>query len=165
MEKTNLIQRLRKPLGFANPFAFGASGPNGGLSDKALEKTLAAWSFDYMGAAQFEHGAVPEALSRIEQYAQEGRAFADCMPVRKIHEVFYLCEQSTEREVERRIWQLYRNERSLRVREYCGLRESLNHPERAEVVGWLELDNGYLFFTDETMFIRTLELFGVQGLD
>lgn len=164
MENTYLIQRLRKPLGFANPFAFGASGANGGLSDEALEKTLSIWSFDYMGAAQFEHGAVPEALSHIERYAQEGRAFADCMPMRKIHEVFYLCEQGTDREVERKLWQLYKNEQSLRLREHCGLRESLNHPETAEVVGWLELDNGYLFFTDETMFIRTLELFEVQVL-
>ena len=71
MKRTYLIQRLEKPrtLKIAgvelkdNPFSFGGGLRNGGLSKDATDLLRPLFSFDYMGAAEFEFGAVPEALS------------------------------------------------------------------------------------------------------
>ncbi len=49
MSRSRLIQRLNKPTGFTNPFAFGAGHPTGGLSDEAMKLLNSIFSFDYMG--------------------------------------------------------------------------------------------------------------------
>ncbi len=33
---------------------------------------------------------------------------------------------------------------------------------REDNIGWLELDNGYVFFTDEEAFQKTINLFGIK---
>ena len=38
---------------------------NGGLSSEAMDLIRGIWAFDYMGAAEFEFGAVPKALQKI----------------------------------------------------------------------------------------------------
>jgi hypothetical protein len=65
-----LIQRLEEPWGGMaqfkdNPFSFGGGLRNGGLSQEAMDLIRGIWSFDYMGSAEFEFGAVPEALNAI----------------------------------------------------------------------------------------------------
>ena len=50
-----LVQRVSKPKDYVNPF---------NNTDKAAQTTLMnVISFDYMGAAEYEHGAVNECLS------------------------------------------------------------------------------------------------------
>jgi hypothetical protein len=34
--------------------------------------------------------------------------------------------------------------------------------DKFRTVGWLELDNGYMFFSDKTMFERTCQLFDIE---
>jgi hypothetical protein len=68
--ETYLIQRLGRPhfrngTPFLNPFSFGGGQANGGLSDEAANMVAQVFSFDYMGSAQYEWGAVPKALSMI----------------------------------------------------------------------------------------------------
>jgi hypothetical protein len=71
MDRTRLIQRVRKPrvskLGL-NPFTFGAGG--GRLQPRAIELLEPVFTFDYMMAAEYEFGAVPEALNKILQHAK-----------------------------------------------------------------------------------------------
>lgn len=68
-----LVQRLRAPThGFEQEineaFSFGDGYKNGRLGEKAMKLLCSIFSFDYMGAAEFEFGAVPEALRHIATY-------------------------------------------------------------------------------------------------
>lgn len=84
METTKLIQRCTKPLhspmGIRNPFAFGAGG--GRLSDKALELLAPVLNFDYMMAAEYEFGAVPEGLNKIREGAEAKLLFFSTLDIK-----------------------------------------------------------------------------------
>lgn len=62
LKNTCLIQRLLKPnkSSLSNIFNFGGGLKNGGLSDDAISMLNPIFSFDYMGSAEFEFGAIPE---------------------------------------------------------------------------------------------------------
>ena len=78
METTKLIQRctapLHSPMGIRNPFAFGAGG--GRLSSQALDLLAPVLNFDYMMAAEYEFGAVPDGLNKIRQHADKKLFFS-----------------------------------------------------------------------------------------
>lgn len=168
MKLTYLIQRLCKPIGHPNPFAFGEAGlRNGGLSDEAMAQLKGIFSFDYMGAAEFEWGAVPAALKFIaEQASKRTPLFSkkDCVTSGVHSGVYYICPRPYEEGVKTIITTLLENERSLDLKEYCGLAERVKDPQgyKKENVGWLELDNGFFFFTDVEMYEKTKLLFGVK---
>ncbi|MDO8604191.1 MAG: hypothetical protein Q7K40_02205 [bacterium] len=63
-EGTRLIQRLKLPQKESLP-AFGGGLKHGGLSEKAWEIISAICSFDAMGASEFEMGALPEAIQKL----------------------------------------------------------------------------------------------------
>jgi hypothetical protein len=71
LRRSWLVQRLNTPHTGVwgkdkdNPFAFGGGLRNGGLSDTAMDLIRGIFSFDYMGAAEFEFGAVPTALDGL----------------------------------------------------------------------------------------------------
>ncbi len=73
MIKPYLIQRLKKPTNPKNgllskvveSFNFGGGYKNGGLSKDTMELIRNIFSFDYMGSAEFEYGALPKALDKI----------------------------------------------------------------------------------------------------
>lgn len=67
-----LIQRLQqvsKNRGPAalnpNAFSFGGGLKNGGLSDEAMSLFRELFRFDYMGAAEFEFGAIPKTFEHM----------------------------------------------------------------------------------------------------
>lgn len=156
MQRTYLIQRLNRPINYNNPFAFGGGLQNGSLSEKAMDLLRPIFSFDYMGAAQFEFGAVPAALGFIHEQAHQG------LLVSGVHrDVFYIAPTSYEEGVKQTIGQLLDDERSMRLAGRCGLAESLQEPETPRNVGWLELDNGFFLFIDQEMFEKTKQLFNV----
>jgi len=166
MEKTHLIQRLLKPLDQSNPLstkanAFGGGLKYGGLREETANLLSQIWTFDYMGSAEFEWGAVPNALSKIWNYTKGGRAKTGIVALPK--DVYYLCETEMERDVKKIIKRLYKNERRLHLKENCFLRESIDDQKYFEKYGgWLELDNGFMFFIDEEMYNNTLKLFGIN---
>ena len=45
---------------------------NGGLSNEAMDLIRGIWSFDYMGASEFEWGAIPKALGEIAKLKPDG---------------------------------------------------------------------------------------------
>ena len=77
MKTTTLIQRVCPPYPqtngpvVASPFSFGGGLRNGGLGKEAVELLGPIFSFAYMGAAEFEFGAVPEAFGKILTASQE----------------------------------------------------------------------------------------------
>ena len=76
MKRSYLIQRLNKPIKIEgngllatlqkNPISFGGGLRNGGFPQKAMDILRKVFEFDYMGSAEFEYGAVPEALAAIQ---------------------------------------------------------------------------------------------------
>ena len=68
MRDSRLIQRLKTPANPENPhnpFAFGGGYRNGGLNQEVMTFIKGFCRFDYMGAAEFEWGAVPEGLMKL----------------------------------------------------------------------------------------------------
>lgn len=128
MRRSWLIQRLISPRYEgeppAGPFTFGAGGS--GLSDEALSLLDGVWSFDYMGAAEYEFGAVARSLQDVAKKARREMLRASRFEV-DLNEVqpdwdlrkssykkdwpkavgsapvFLLCEPRQEAEIERRI--------------------------------------------------------------
>ena len=171
-----LVQRLRRPQSFDNPFSFGGGYKNGGLTDEAMDLIRPIMSFDYMGAAEFEFGAVPKAFNAI---AKRDDLAAWSFPVKKANRgwqekdtqscdatVYALAPLDWQQEVESRVRDWAVNP-SVRMKERPQLGEALlpeNDWDRG-VCGWLELDNGFMFFTDEEMWRKAAELFGAAVLD
>ncbi len=116
MEQSYLIQRLLAPVDYTS-LSFGGGLRNGGLSDKAMELLRGIWSFDYMGSAEFEYGAVQEALEKL--VAEQLDLVCDCFSVfyrycdhyhdskpdvnyEGFNKVFYLCRKEQEKEVSKK---------------------------------------------------------------
>lgn len=184
MRRSWLVQRLRKPaqrdsiFGKDNPFAFGGGLRNGGLSDDAMDLLRPIFSFDYMGAAEFEFGAVPKALRRIGEnarnlvatsidvrladVAKHWRDKSEGEPVGSAP-VYLLCAKADVAEVESRV-RGWAGESFSELKEQTRLSSALRpvHDWDAETGGWLELDNGFMFFTDRDMWAATAAVFGVE---
>ena len=198
LESTWLIQRLTKPWkndtilgGKDNPFSFGGGYKNGGLSDEAMDLLRPCFGFDYMGSAEFEFGAVPEALAKIAKLADEGDLEASVVEIDKttIHpgwskddkpqpgtvDVYVLADANHQDEIAQRIqwiaqeWEKNPHPEWGITKDIVSFKET---PQFGTTIlgkeytdrngGWLELDNGFLFFTDEQMFARTASVFGVK---
>lgn len=194
MDRSWLVQRLNAPfgehalLGRDNPFAFGGGYKNGGLSDEAMGLLRGIFSFDYMGAAEFEFGAVPEALQRVAKAADAGLLEAWTLGVllSKVREpwreeanppaprqkgmVYVLAPAEWKAEVEDRItgWAVEKRPKDqpwkYQLKEHTNLAMALRPAKDQDwfrTAGWLELDNGFFFFTSESMWRATADLFGV----
>lgn len=181
LENSWLVQRLKRPLrregvfGGDNPFAFGGGLVNGGLSDEAMGLLRDIFSFDYMGSAEFEFGEVPKALTRIARAKLSAFSFA--VPLAEVPPnwrdkaktkgtgeatIYALAPADYAADVEERIRAWTRAEHA-DLKEGLRLTNALRPVEEwdGDVCGWLELDNGFLFFTDREMWEKTCALFGV----
>jgi hypothetical protein len=179
MERSWLVQRLRRPWPGErdNPFSFGGGLKNGGLSDEAMGLLRGIFSFDYMGAAEFEFGAVPEALQRIAR--ADLAVFSFAVPLADVPAhwrdkssekpageatVYVLCPADNSDEVRERIegWARTHLADLKEQTRFASALRPFNEWD-SEVCGWLELDNGFMFFTDRDMWQQTCELFGVTA--
>jgi len=168
--ESRYIQRLKKPQGtgemdkLIKSLSFGGGLVNGGLSDSVMGMLQDIFSFDYMGAAEFEFGSVPSALqhiaSNIDGYTTHRLKGDDGI-------VFVICHEKHIPHTTDLISRL-RNGEEKDLKERSRLQESLQAiKEKAKnnyyySFGWLELDNGFLFFTDKKMFLATSKLFGIN---
>lgn len=161
-----LIQRLIKPTKDweSNPFIFGGGYKWGGLTKEAMDMIKDVFEFDYMGAAEFEHGAVPEALQKISSYAENHTLIKDSFrPSRRYEKTcYYICCQYHEKEIKDFIKSLLKSDKP-RLKENTCFQNSMENEEFCrKFVGWLELDNGFFFFTDKEMFEKTCLVFGLK---
>lgn len=158
MVQTRLIQRLARPTGSSNPYAFGGGLINGGLSDQAMALLSGIFSFEYMGSAEFEWGAVPKALQRIADHASAAMLVAG-----QYCDVYFIAHVAYVSGVQGLVDQLLKEESQLRLKEYCGLAKAIANraSNNQRTVGWLELDNGFFLFTNSRMFEQTKRFFNV----
>lgn len=161
MRRTWLVQRLNPPrsfgpLGVDNPFAFGGGLRNGGLSNEAMGLLRGIFGFDYMGSAEFEFGAVPEALQGLAKDHRRLTAWEfdiDGTPV------YAVARKAHAAEVEERV-------RAMAAKDYqfkeATFLPAVLRPDQARYVpdarGWLELDNGFAFFVDREMWAQFCDL-------
>lgn len=172
-----------------NPFSFGGGYKNGGLSDDAMNLLRECFAFDYMGAAEYEFGDVPKALNAIAQLADKKKlvaaSFAIALkdvadtsysrfrkkgdikptPPEGVATIYILCREGDEEEIEGRIrgWAGESYERDIRDTTHLArvLRPPVPDEFPMRVAGWLELNNPFMFFTDDEMWGKTCNLFAV----
>jgi hypothetical protein len=202
MLPTYLLQRLGRPSAKAKSvlvqqtFCFGGGGS--GLSEEAWKQLGPLFSFEYMGAAEYEFGALPKALFKLTE-AHDIVSFSFVVPGAKIAPHWLresrhrqerakeiqaahlrlekvarakppkwnipdatfgvICREPHRAEVEDRIRALAA--RKLRVRDSTHLDLVLDpqEPRDKETCGWIELNNGYLFFLDLEVWERSSEYF------
>lgn len=161
LKRSWLVQRLNQPTSprIAETFAFGGGLRNGGLSDEAMGLLRNIFSFDYMGAAEFEFGAVPEALSRMAKARRELVATAHPDNSR----ILVLAPRQHLDVINHRIltWAADPRSEEARTKEPVRLDAALRGDEWSPA-GWLELSNGFMFFIDREMWVATCELLGVK---
>lgn len=171
-ERPRYIQRLSAPGNLDNPYAFGAG--TSGLSPAALERLRPAFSFEYMGAAEYENGAAAAAIHRIatgladETYApwafqprlRANRHYGLERPASPIT-LYGIGRAEHQTDIEEAVTALANwprrehdqlKEPALIART---LRSTPGRPPRA-TKGWLELTNGFFVFRDEAAFTATL---------
>lgn len=162
LQSSWLIQRLKAPEKSAipgmvfNPFSFGGGLSNGGLSPQAAVILSTVCSFDYMGAAEFEFGAVPKAFKFIAENKPTHHLLTSFG-----NNIYLIMPEAMKDMVIDRVVDIATNE-GFRSKEYVGLREQLIGRNGKMYLGWLELDNGFMFFTDEKMFIAFKDLFNIK---
>lgn len=195
MKKSYLIQRLLKPIvpveGKFDPsmLAFGGGLKNGGLSDEAVKLFREVFSFDYMGSAEFEWGAVPKALEGIWNLRERYTAFRKTISYHYFSSFNYesnnyedvlsnpkhlrgkvtvgiICSKDDLQEVTNRIeaWaddDYFKQGGRLKETTLFPYACSGKDTSIRPYKGWLELDNGFFWFVDDEMFQKTAELFGI----
>ena len=179
MRRSHLIQRLETPWELLNceinPFSFGGGMKNGGFTDEAMKMLSKVTSFDYMGSAEFEFGKVPETLSSIFNSLSEfttkkievsfkAQKWGETEICKGKAPVWIICKKEDIEEVKERI-EYYAitdyNTNQYTTKEMVFLNSSLaGHKEKLQ--GWLELDNGFMFFSKEEMFDNFVQLFDMK---
>jgi hypothetical protein len=182
-----LIQRLQKPFGdnrdlASRIFSFGGGMRDGGLTKKATDLLQEIFTFDYMGAAEYEYGTVPKTLRSIVATIPElstssfeidlGDIVVEKWEERDFKKtkkgmkktVYLLAKKSHHEPMEKYIRTLIGKEPP-RLKESAGFRNAILEPSdpkedwRQRIQGWLDLNNCLFFFTDKDMFERTTLLF------
>lgn len=182
-----LIQRLKRPFGdrrdvASRIFAFGGGLRNGGLTKDAMNILQEIFNFDYMGSAEFEIGAVPEALRSmvasipdlstssfeidqgdivVEKW--ESKYFKK--PVDGIKKTVYMLAKKSHHEPAEKYIRKLCDPTPPRLKEHPMFRNTLLEPSdpkedwRRDVQGWLDINNCLFFFTNKDMFEKTCGLF------
>lgn len=173
-KQPHLVQRLNKPRhpGRPNPFAFGGGQRFGGLTEEAAGDLSTAFDFDYMGAAEYEYGAVQKALASIWEAGQKGELEAWefeiptasvklanwakregwTFPETQTLKVYALAPKELKTDIETFIRETAKEDKT---RDECvmfwrafAVKEG---SDPYKLAGWLELDNGFMFFADRVM--------------
>ena len=191
MLHSRLIQRLLRPrhtkingVSIDNLFSFGGGFINGGMSKEGMDAVRDIFSFDYMGAAEFEFGAVPEALSKMATLHKDLIAFTVDVETKKENlypneekrlygepikaTIYAICEKSQKEEVGKRIKLFARTPYGHDTKEVILLNQTIRRkPEASKLhddyVGWLELNNAFMFFSDKETWENVCKLFDVKA--
>jgi hypothetical protein len=172
LRNTYLVQRLQKPYPGCenNPFNFGGGLRCGGLNKEAFDVINKVFKFDYMGAAEFEFGAVAKSIKNIVEYLQKVEGVYGQFKIQGLP-IYYICHASVEADVKERIKELSSPYRKFRTKEAVLFNEAIGARKDSTLktddkyrqhllnyVGWLELENHFMFFIDKTTFEQFYEL-------
>ena len=172
----------------ANAFSFGGGLVNGGLSKDAMSLLKDIWRYDYMGSSEFEWGAVPKSLHEIGKYSVDNNLTSFEFEVtaklskwsfeylKKRNKdakkevkatVYVVCHKEDVNQVKDFITQMSDNtddsKRKFHLKESSNFVDSICGSEyHTDTVGWHDIDNHYLFFTDKEMFDKISVIFGLK---
>jgi hypothetical protein len=181
MNEPYLIQRMTKPTRkngkvFDNPFNFGGGYVNGGFTEKAWAIIKEIVAFDYMGAAEFEFGSLPKSFGEIvKNHATYG---AGEITINKIP-VYYICSAEMQETVRDWIKGLAKDKFHLKCSS--GFKRAVGYldkwdndylekekkkdknfvPYWEKTIGWIDIRNHYMFFTDKETYDKLVELFRI----
>jgi hypothetical protein len=166
LKPTYLVQRLRAPLDFANPFAFGDGLQNGGLSDNAYELLKGIFSFDYMGAAEYEFGIIPKFFQKL---AIERTKYTTWQVFINKNPVYVIAPTELRNLVDERIKEIAKKSAGTyqsSIKCGCDLNIAVGlHPikpkESCRTIGYLELDNNFAFFVKKETADNFVNLFSI----
>lgn len=179
-----LIQVLNKPSNspLVNSFSFGGGLKNGGFSDEAMDLFSPLFSFEYMGAAEFEFGDVPEAFEKLAKKHKK----------LKVHKVPVAAErkerpcppgpvkEGTEKKFEGDVFLLATDEEaevltpfiqkqakvsvSPDCKEMVRLHQALCPMDErdSDHIAWLDINNGTFFTLDNDLMGKMCEKYGVK---
>ena len=166
MERSWLIQRMQKPTGRVNPFSFGGGGS--GFHPDVADQLKDVCDWDYMGAAEYEFGSPAKAFNRMivgkkklkagafkVPYKYDRRAWGDT-PAKQFEgegKVFYICPKKAIEEIQTRIAKWAKDYQYGDTRDDVKLDEALagEGSGYSKCCGWFDIDNDFMFFTDEKM--------------
>lgn len=166
MKRVWLVQRLQEPIdtGVANPFTFGGGLANGGISPVAMGLLSAMFSFDYMGAAEFEFGAVPRAFQALASLSISDELTTSVMDIDGSN-VYMIAPKTIIDELNEWILEKSSTDYNNDLKESLGLKRSLGG--FSNIKGWIKIekdrrcDEPFMFFTDETMFNNMSNFLGL----
>lgn len=162
MNTPYLIQRLEKPYDYENPFAFGGGLQRGGIDKEAFQLIKKVMSFDYMGSAEFEWGAVPKALQVLNEALD--LATFELKDSTETPIIWGICLPKDEEEVIKWVADASVGTHG-RLKEHLGFKEALGKEKYTKAVGWLKIeendycDSPFMFFIDKQMYEDVLKLF------
>ena len=195
MKKSYLIQRLLRTIpdvdetddfkSLANEVAYGIEEITGTESKAKIHCLLTEiFRFDHMGSYEFENGKIIEIIKKITHSKEEyfgyeimtSSYYEGCKfqaYYQGFEPIYIICKPDDLEEIRKRITVYARDAwphiKEYRTREAVMLNIAMASGGKLrglrEIVGWLELDNGYFFFIDEDMFEKTLTLFGIKKMD
>jgi hypothetical protein len=137
----------------AQAFSFGGGLKNGGLSEEAMEILNPIMRFDYMGSAEFEFGALPEALNKMLQTGFSRFLIKDVEAENKKADLHLFCNLEIKEEMESRLRAIAKDK--LDLKEPARINKMIEaygdpegtHPRFVEdLIGGIELDNGAIYF-------------------
>ena len=166
LRSTYLVQRLRKPYtgNTDNPFNFGGGLLRGGMNEEGYRVLNQIFTFDYMGSAEFEFGIVPKAIDAIAKGFIEGNGVTGEIKIDGVP-VYYLTHKNAEKETIRRIEDLSKDPyvTKIRLKEWTNFDDAIAARNgrlvnkrgldlAMDCIGWIELDNNFMFFVDKEAF-------------
>jgi hypothetical protein len=173
-----LVQRLMAPweikkgtlgaLFGGNPFSFGGGVKNGGLTDEAMKLLTPLMSFDYMGAAEFEFGALPKSLQRLAEKAKKNELICGTTLKDNPMPTYYICFKENEDSVLDFLSAASVKEPRLKERTEYPAQLKDFHADRA--IGWIVVDENsygcppFMWFLSKEMFEGVANIFGL-GVD
>lgn len=157
---TYLVQRLNAPLGNkgAEIWSFGGGLKNGGLSENAMNLLRPIFSFDYMGSAEFEFGAVSKSFDHIAKNIATYDAW-ECNIQKK--KIYIISQKEEKEEVKDLLSRLAKGKEKLKGSSHFDWALGLNKwlTGECKTIGWLDLENNLLFFIDKDAAEKTAQLF------
>lgn len=161
-----LVQRLNKPANWIEQKDDFEKGliVNKGLCEKVGKVFEQIMSFDYMGSAEFEWGALPKSLEVCIEYAKDNNLMACEIDVvskkGNVKPVYYICHSDIEDGVLKWIKKVGFDNFHHYCKESVRLEDAIDEKEYSRC-GWYDLENRFWFFTDRKMFLNVKKLFSV----
>lgn len=189
LSPTRYVQRLL-PAASPNPYSFGGGLVHGGIPEETMGRLSTVLSFDYMGAGEYEFGAAAAALGRVAERAADGtyRAWSFARRITPVSRwlrregdpqpwpgnlpassgpvpVYVIANPALRGPITHQILTWARNPSAefRQLKEPALVGRSLLAPDDDTPTGWLDLVNGYLFFSDAAQFAQVAAFFGLDA--